>query len=51
MDISSCHYRAESQNIVDNVKTKAQDRQIVYNHLKSKKNGIFLNYNLYINNR
>ena len=31
MDISARRYRADRQDIMDKVKTKAQDRQIIYN--------------------
>ena len=37
MGISPCRYRADRQDIMDNVKTKAQDRQIVYNLSESKR--------------
>ena len=37
MGISSRRYRTDRQDIMDKVKTKAHDRQIVYNLSKSKK--------------
>ena len=37
MGISPCRYRADRQDIMDKVKTKAQDRQIVYNLSESKR--------------
>ena len=37
MGISARRYRANRQDIMDKVKTKAQDRQIVYNLLKSNR--------------
>ena len=36
MGISPRRYRADRQNIMDKVKTKAQNRQIVYNFSESK---------------
>ena len=36
-EYSLCHYRTDRQNIMDKVKTKAQDRQIVYNFSESKR--------------
>ena len=36
MGISARRYRADRQDIMDKVKTKAQDRQIVYNLSESK---------------
>ena len=37
MGILPRHYRTDRQDIMDKVKTKAQDRQIVYNLLESKR--------------
>ena len=37
MGISAHRYRADRQDIMDKEKTKAQDRQIVYNFSESKK--------------
>ena len=37
MGISFRRYRADRQDIMDKVKTKAQDRQIVYNLSESKR--------------
>ena len=37
MAISPRRYRADRQDIMDKVKTKAQDRQIVYNLTESKR--------------
>ena len=37
MGISTCRYRADRKNTMDKVKTKAQDRDIVYNLSKSKR--------------
>ena len=37
MGISPGRYRADRQDIMDKVKTKAQDRQIVYNLSESKR--------------
>ena len=37
MGISPRRYRTDRQDIIDKVKTKAQDRQIVYNLSESKK--------------
>ena len=37
MGISPRRYRADRQDIMDKVKTKALDRQIVYNRSESKK--------------
>ena len=37
MGILAPRYRADRQDIMDKVKTKAQDRQIVYNLSESKK--------------
>ena len=37
MGISPRRYRADRQDIMDKVKTKAQDRQIVYNLSESKR--------------
>ena len=47
MGISARRYRADRQDIMDKVKTKAQDRQIVYNLSESNNTefalmGIFL---------
>ena len=50
MGISARRYRSDRQDILDKVKTKATKRQIVYNLLESKKNGIRLNWNFCINN-
>ena len=37
MGISLRHYRTDRQDLMDKVKTKAQDRQIVYNLSESKR--------------
>ena len=37
MGISASRYRADRQDIMNKVKTKAQDRQIVYNLLESNR--------------
>ena len=37
MGISTRRYRADREDKMDKVKTKAQDRQIVYNLLESKR--------------
>ena len=37
MGMSPRRYRADRQDIMDKVKTKAQDRQIVYNLSESKR--------------
>ena len=37
MGISACRYRADRQDIMDKVKTKATKRQILYNLSESKK--------------
>ena len=40
MGISARRYRADCQDIMDKVKTKAQDRKIVYNFSESKRTEI-----------
>ena len=37
MGISARRYREDRQDIMDNVKTKAQDRQIIYNLSEAKR--------------